>query len=134
MTEPLVAELMRKLVRLEQEVASLRAGKPKYTVISQQVMAQITGDTNDYDIWDADILYVSTDAARNLSGIANGVIGRVLTLYNYGSFNLVVLHNSGLSAAANRIVTTTGGSLTIAPSRSIQMEHTGSWWRVLWYS
>lgn len=86
--------------------------------------AQITADQNDYNpagFATANVLRLSTDAARNITGLASDTGGGQLLLLNVGSFNLVLTAESGSSAAANRFAP--GGNALIAPGH-------GCW---LWY-
>lgn len=79
--------------------------------------AQITADTDDYNpsgLTTATVLRVSTDAARNLTGIAGGEEGRLLLLINVGSFNITLKHDQ-TSTAANRINNIVSADLVIGP-------------------
>lgn len=50
--------------------------------------------------------------AFSLSGLTNGVDGRVIRLLNYSSSDAMTLTNNATSTAANRIVTMTGSDIT----------------------
>jgi hypothetical protein len=77
--------------------------------------ATITADQNDYAIGAASFFRLATDAQRTITGLTGGVDGKLLVLRNTGSFNLVLAHNSGSSAAANRILTGTGEDVVVPP-------------------
>lgn len=67
---------------------------------------QITADQNDYApgafTTSTNLIYVSADAPRSITGLAGGADGRIVTIVN-ASINAITLkHNSGSSAAANR--------------------------------
>jgi hypothetical protein len=67
--------------------------------------AQITANQNDYsptDLAIAETLFINSDAARNITGIALGATNRTLALVNNGSFNITLVDASVLSTAANR--------------------------------
>jgi len=92
---------------------------------------QIVANTNDYSptgLSTASVLRLSTDASRNLTGIAGGSDGRTLILYNVGSFN-IVLKNLTTSAANNQF--SINADITIAPNQGIivQYDSTASKWR-----
>ena len=83
--------------------------------------AQITANSNDYDIKGKDCLRLTTDASRNITGFNGGFNGKYLYIFNTGSFNIVLVHQSSLSVAANRIITFDGNSVTIEPDESIML-------------
>lgn len=92
--------------------------------------AQIVADTNDYSpsgLKHASAVRITTDASRNLTGmVAVTVIdttdGREITLYNAGSFNLVVQDQNAASSAANRF-DLGGADITLAPKQSITLRY-----------
>jgi len=59
--------------------------------LTENTPAQITGDQNNYATGGYDVLRLDTDASRTVTGLADGVNGRRLTLANIGSNNLVLL-------------------------------------------
>ena len=94
--------------------------------------AQITANQNDYnptDLTTASTLRLSTDASRNITGIAGGSDGRLLLIHNIGSFNVVLVNASSLSADVNRFALS--GDLTLGPSQGVilQYDSTSSRWR-----
>ena len=96
--------------------------------------AQIAADTNDYNpagLADATTLRLSTDASRNLTGLAGGADGRIITIFNIGSFNLVLVDESASSSAANRFALS--ANLTIAGDEActLQYDSTSSRWRLI---
>ena len=90
-------------------------------LVEVQTPTQWTANTNDFALADAtNILRPSTDASRDLTGLAGGRAGRRLQLFNIGSFDLV-LKNDVTSTAANRFLL--GADLTIGTNEGV----------VLWY-
>lgn len=83
--------------------------------------AQIVANKNDYQLADFPVLRLSTDASRNITGFQNGTDGRVLTIMNVGSFDVVITHQDTNSAAVNRIITHTAGSLTIGANQELTL-------------
>ena len=75
--------------------------------------AQITGDKNDYDIGDARVLRLSTDATRAITGFARGEDTRHLLVINVGANNLTIKHQNTGSAAANRVLSKTTADFTL---------------------
>ncbi len=57
--------------------------------------------------------------------------GRIFWLYNVGTFNITLKHDSASSTAGNRLLTETGGDLIIGPGRYAQLVYDGtsSRWR-----
>jgi hypothetical protein len=97
--------------------------------------AQITANQNDYDPLFgsgrvAGTWRISSDAARNITGIAGGYSGRRLTLINVnGAANTITLTaEDALSAAANRII----GGFAIAQNGVARLiyDDTSARWRV----
>lgn len=94
---------------------------------------QIAANTNDYaptGFSTASIVRFNTDASRNITGLAGGATGRIVKLFNVGSFPAVFLNESSLSTAANRF--SIGFDLTIYPSQTIELTYDGtsSRWRI----
>jgi hypothetical protein len=66
---------------------------------------QITADQNDYNpggLAGASVLRLSTDARRNLTGLAGGGDGRIVTVVNAGANPLGLKNASASSSASNR--------------------------------
>jgi hypothetical protein len=95
--------------------------------------AQWTTNKDNYDAGVNRVLRLSTDASRNLSGIAGGWKGRLLTIINVGSNALVIKNQDSSSSAANRLITGTGKDLTISADgrATLFYDSTTSRWRVL---
>lgn len=94
--------------------------------------SQITSNQNNYDpngLATASSLRLSTDASRDITGIARGSDGRILLIHNIGSQNIVLKDESGSSTAANRFAL--NGDVTIAPDVSVELQYdsTSSRWR-----
>jgi hypothetical protein len=95
--------------------------------------AQITADQNDYSptgLATASTLRLSSDAARNITGLAGGADGRLLLVHNVGAQNIVLKDESASSTAANRFALS--ADLTIAGDQGcwLQYDATSSRWRV----
>lgn len=101
---------------------------------------QIVANQNDYTpASNTAFLRVTTDASRNLTGLyyqtysgAAGAAGEMHYIWNVGSFNLVIVNQSGSSTASYRFASVTGGDLTIAPGEGacLWYDATTARWRV----
>lgn len=88
---------------------------------------QITSNQNNWtvpttDYWN-EVWEVSSDAARNITGIVNPGAGnsRILTLINIGSFTISLPHQSASSTAANRFYFSTGGTVSLTTGACITL-------------
>jgi hypothetical protein len=93
---------------------------------------QIAANTNDYaptGLSTASQLRLSTDASRTLTGLTGGAAGRILTLLNVGSFDLVLSDSDAGSSAANRFGF--GANITLAAKQAMALQYDGtsSLWR-----
>jgi len=94
---------------------------------------QITANKNNYSptgLADASVLRLSSDASRNITSLAGGTEGRVITIMNVGSFPIVLKNDDGATGtAANRFALT--GDLTLAAKQSAMLmyDSTASRWR-----
>lgn len=79
---------------------------------------QITADKNNYNTQGNAVLRLSSDASRNITGLAGGEKGRVLVIINVGSFNIVFKDQSSSSDAANRIATHSSSDVTLKPEQA----------------
>ncbi len=96
--------------------------------------AQIVADQNDYNpagLSTASVLRLSTDASRNLTGLAGGIKDRMLAIVNVGSYNLVLKKENAGSAAANRFAL--DGDLTLSANQAciLWYDHDTDRWRCL---
>lgn len=97
--------------------------------------SQITSNQNDYNptsLSSAAILRLSTDASRNITGLQGGADGRIIVIYNVGSFNIVIKDDDGAtSTAANRFALS--GDVTLAPDDGITLiyDSTATRWRCI---
>lgn len=99
--------------------------------LRQTTKSQVTSNQNDYPIGSSTSFRFSTDASRNFTGLTGGVDGKILICTNIGSFNGVFTHEDTNSSAANRITSSTGGNLTIAPNGTLVLQYdaTSQRWR-----
>ncbi len=93
---------------------------------------QLTGNVNDYDptgLSTAAGLRLTSDASRDITGLAGGTGGRHLWLMNVGAQNIVLKNASGSSAAANQFALK--ADITLAPGGgcSLRYDTTSDVWR-----
>lgn len=96
--------------------------------------AQITANQNDYaptGFAAASVVRVSTDASRNITGLAGGSDGRKVLVLNTGAFNAVLKDENASSTAANRFGF--GSDLTLAAKQGATLiyDATASRWRLV---
>jgi hypothetical protein len=94
----------------------------------------ITANTNNYNPTDlnlVNILRLSSDANRNLTGLVSQENGRNIIIFNVGSFNIVLVNESASSTAANRF--STSANATLAPNEGCTIWYDGisSRWRII---
>jgi hypothetical protein len=84
----------------------------------------------------SDIRIAGPTAAFNITGLAAGVNGKVVTLLNTTTSSFTVSNLNGSSTAANQIVTGTGADLAVAGSDSVSLiyDSTSSHWVVTGYN
>lgn len=95
---------------------------------------QIAANTNDYaptGFSTASTMRISTDASRNITGLAGGADGRIVVIHNVGSFAAVLTNQDAASTAANRFLF--GGDMTLAADTSVTLRYDGtsSRWRAI---
>lgn len=96
--------------------------------------AQITANQNDYNpagLADATTLRLSTDASRNITGLAGGADGRIITVFNIGAFNIVLTDEDAGSTAANRFALSSNLTLAGDEACTLQYDSTSSRWRLI---
>jgi hypothetical protein len=94
--------------------------------------AQIVANTNDYaptGFSTATVVRISTDASRDITGLAGGADGRKIYVLNVGSFAAVLKDSSVSSTAANQFGF--GADLTLASKQGATLiyDGTASLWR-----
>ncbi|RTL03494.1 hypothetical protein EKK58_12910 [Candidatus Dependentiae bacterium] len=96
--------------------------------------SQITSNQNNYNPTNLGIsnrVRISSDAARDITGITAHDDGKVLIINNVGSFDITLKHESASSTAGNRF--TLGGSdyvISSGTSCIIHYDNTSSRWRL----
>lgn len=94
------------------------------------VTTSFSSNQNDYDVGSGAMIDMSTDdtVTRQLTGLANGIAGRLLIIRNMNTTAVIAFNNedSG-SSAANRIHSSTGSTLNLNPGKVLMLTYkTGS--------
>ena len=96
-------------------------------------MAELQNDVNNYSFSStANNLRLTSDAARNITGFAGGVSGKVVQVHNVGLFNITFKDDSTLSTITNRFEFN-NGDLVLSPKQSVTFwyDSVSGKWRVL---
>ena len=96
--------------------------------------AQITSNQNDYaptGFSTATVLRLSTDASRTITGLAGGADGRIITIHNIGSNDLILSNESASSTAANRFALGADATIGANTSTTLRYDATSSRWRAI---
>jgi len=102
------------------EVYDRRAELRHSIVFWMLTPAQFTSNQNDYAAGNPTVQRWSSDASRNVTGMAapiNTTEGTIRYIINVGSFDIVLINASGSSAAANQFLTTTGADITLTANQ-----------------
>jgi hypothetical protein len=94
--------------------------------------AQIVADQNNYALpASTDVVRLSSDSTRTITGFVAGIDGAVATICNVGVFDIRIAHESLSSTTANRVTSATGSDVTLAPNDSLSLiyDGTSSRWR-----
>ncbi len=103
----------------------------------EETPAQITSNQNDYNpggqYSSVQVLRLSSDAARDVTGLVAGNRGRMLWLLNAGAQDITLKHQSASSAAANRFIGRGGADTVLTPGTAVQVHYSTSQsrWQVL---
>jgi hypothetical protein len=111
------------------------SGAVSYTgVISPTQIAATTNDWNPTGLSTCNLIRLSTDATRSLTGLVAQPAGRRITLCNIGSQICTLVHDNGVnSTAANRFLVASSTSLNLNPNASVDIWYdlTSARWRVI---
>ncbi len=113
-------DMLLRLVKDVNEVRSVLrrvvANLPLFDIDNENTPTQLTADQNNYVPGNYDVLRLSGDAARNITGIRNGTKGRRLRIFNVGNYPITLVHASSSSLAANRFKFSNAKDAVIPPA------------------
>lgn len=115
-------------------VESLEVSGGPFRVRGAISPGQLTADQDNYNpsgLSDAVVLRLSSDASRNITGLAGGSSGRFAIIHNVGSNNLVLVDESASSTAANRFALNGNQTLAADDIAILLYDSTSSRWRIL---
>lgn len=96
--------------------------------------AQITADQNNYAPGGSSYFQRwNTDASRQITGLSlSQVTGQVHEIWNVGAQDIVIVHQSASSTAANRFLCASATNYTITPEQGVKIIYDGTTqrWRV----
>jgi len=105
-------------------VDSINVHHLRHVHLRPETPAQITSDQHNYALpVSGVVIRFSTDAPRTITGFSTGIVTvsyvyRLLLIFNVGANNLVLANENAGSFAQNRIITGTGGDVTLAANQS----------------
>lgn len=109
----------------------LAINKPFSVVVSP---SQITSNQNNYNptgAGSADVLRLTSDASRDITGLAFPAGAKTILIHNVGSNDIVLKDESASSTAANRFALSADVTLTGDQSVMLWYDATSSRWRVV---
>lgn len=92
------------------------------------------GNNNNYAIGNAGALRLAAPGGGStITGIAGGVNGRIVIIFNVSANSIVIANQSASSTAANRIITGSGANVTLAADDAVQLwyDSTTARWRMM---
>lgn len=96
----------------------------KFSLTGVLTPAQITSNTDNYDppnLAISTILRINTSGIFNLTGLAGGATGRIITLHNIGSYPFILVSESTSSTSTNRF--SLPRDIRIASSQSCTLQY-----------
>lgn len=118
---------------LNQEISNrrvtVREAKNKLEGAVTQELA--SASVNNYDATDRQTVWFSNNAAFNVTGIRNGIDGRMLVFVNLGTGDKTFKHLSGSSDTANQIFLAGAADKAVAQHKSLVLQYLNGKWREL---
>lgn len=129
MPRDLISEIVRRITDLERLSRAVVGKAPLFDIANENTPAQLTGDQNNYDPGDYDVLRISSTLGITFTGFSGGLKGRFLELVNVGSFSISLSRENASSDPANRIQASTATVVIAAQShRRIYYDSTQQRW------
>jgi hypothetical protein len=100
-------------------------------VISPPIIATDQNDYTPTGLENASVIRLIASAVVNITGLAGGVDGRRLVLFNIGTLPITLVHQSLSSLAANRFFTGTSNTTIVGNNAaSLVYDGTSGFWRI----
>jgi len=117
----LLLRLLKDINDVRSALRRVTVNLPLYDINNENTPDQITADQDDYVIGNYDVLRLSSDAERTITGLKGGVKGRALQIFNIGSYAITLVDKSASSDAENRFEFATGVNNVILDGSSIKL-------------
>jgi hypothetical protein len=96
-------------------------GQKKQNLFSFSSYPTLTKDENNFSLSnDANVIRLSSDATRSITGFG-ALQSSSVTIYNVGSYDIRIVHQSANSLETNRVISATGSDLVIGPNDSLTL-------------
>ncbi|MDX9697283.1 MAG: hypothetical protein RBT49_15945, partial [Bacteroidales bacterium] len=89
--------------------------------LRQTTPAELSTSVNNYNIGTGSYFRLSSSAAVNITGISNGVDGKMIIITNYGLNNITLVNSSTSSTDINRFLFSSGASITLNTNHTITL-------------
>lgn len=123
------------ITQLRDAIQALKSNLDSFVRFSGIISpAQLTANTNDWNpagLATSSTIRFSTDASRNITGLAGGAAGRMMRLHNVGAQPAVLQNQNAGSTAANRFLFTADLTLLGNETCELQYDATTSNWRLV---
>lgn len=125
--DSLLLRLLKDVNDIRSALRRVTVNLPLFDIANENTPAQLTSDQNNYVPGNYDILKLSSDqAGRTITGFRGGIKGRFLKLFNVGSYEIVLSHQSVSSDAENRIISPTQTDILINAGGEINLYYDSS--------
>lgn len=115
-----------KAINATEWVVVYKSGHWVVDGVGSATATQITGDQNNYAPATASFLRISSDAARNITGLLAGMDGEQRVFLNVGSYAITLKHESASSTAANRFTCATAADIAIGAGSIVALVYDGT--------
>jgi trimeric autotransporter adhesin len=89
--------------------------------LRQTTPSSLSASVNNYNIGTGSYFRLTSSVAVNITGIANGVDGKVIIITNIGSFNITLLNANTSSTTTNRFLFSSGSDIILTTNHSITL-------------
>lgn len=90
-----------------------------------------TSNQNNYDTEESQTVYFTGGSACDVTGVRNGVEGRVVIFTVLGTGTFTFKNNSASSDTTNKILMSAGADKAVATNKSIVLQYLNARWREL---
>ena len=116
-----IHKMMQEIIDLKQWRRNVTGDSPLFDIANEHTPATLNASQNNYDPGYYDVLRVNANKNISITGITKGKKGRFLEFYNVSNFKITFPNESGSSAAANRIINSSGENIVLFPTGRVRM-------------